>query len=244
MAIRLPVVRRRYCVQRTAFGAADVPEVKSSAHRTSTLVRARDPPAGSRAAARSAPRRALGRAALPWPEGSSPSAKRSETRTPPGRSKAVDRRIELRLVPRLGDHELHVRMRRCRVPDAPRAWCGSALPRPHLPGRRHTGRRRSRECCRAGDRHAGDGRDRGGPEAAPHSAPLRRELGVGPHPVTETQGRSVGVASSVPFRRNRAATFGAGSGTSASAGAKVCCVLLRASARSIPSALRVHRAGR
>ena len=36
MAIRLPVVSSRRCVQRTAFGAADVPDVKSSAQRAST----------------------------------------------------------------------------------------------------------------------------------------------------------------------------------------------------------------
>ena len=36
MAIRFPVVRSRYWVQRTALGAADVPEVNSNAHRAST----------------------------------------------------------------------------------------------------------------------------------------------------------------------------------------------------------------
>ena len=35
VAIRWPVVSSLRCVQRTAFGAAEVPDVNSSAHRTS-----------------------------------------------------------------------------------------------------------------------------------------------------------------------------------------------------------------
>lgn len=87
VAIRTPVVSSLRCEQRTALGAAEVPDVKSRAHRTSgsySVVRGcRRPspktssPAVSSASSNGSPAE-MG--------GSSGSEKRCETRSPPGSS--------------------------------------------------------------------------------------------------------------------------------------------------------------
>ena len=84
MVMRLPVVSRRRWVQRTALGAADVPEVNSSTHREST--------SGSRPGSPAPAAHGANASSSDSPMVRSPSsasAKRSDTNRPPGRSSAA-----------------------------------------------------------------------------------------------------------------------------------------------------------
>ena len=132
VAIRWPVVSSLRCVQHTALGAAEVPDVNSSAHRTSG--------SHSMSPAWLRSRRWLGRRSERDVEGpiqrlahrlggSSASAKRSETRMPPGRSNPASGGSEQRLVAGLGDQELYVGVGDVAQPGARRVECGSARPR-------------------------------------------------------------------------------------------------------------------
>ncbi len=218
MDIRLPVVSRRRCVQRTALGAAAVPEVNNNAHSRSTSPSPRSgavPAAPSRrdwAASSAAPR-------------VSPTRRRvvavGEAVRDEHTSGQVDERErvgELGLMARFGDDELQVRVRHV---------AGEVLPEPRV--------------VQAGHRHprepgAAEGEDVVGGVVEQH-ADVRRtcrvqpgsveggealrlgeQLRMRPDPLAETEsGRS---PYSSALWRSRAATSAAGSGTSARGGAK------------------------
>ena len=181
-------------MQRTALGAAEVPEVNSNAHRASTSGSAEPSSfAPSRAGARPPPR-ALARATLQRPADRRSSAKRSETRTPPGRSTTSDGRIELRLVPWFGDHELHVGMHDV---------ASEMLPMPGVvqPGDGSTGQTGAAQREDIVGRVVEQDTDmrravriEAGPEERGKALRLGQELGVGPDPVAEAKRRPIGVA--------------------------------------------------
>ena len=112
MAMRLPVVSSRRCVQRTAFGAADVPDVNSSAHKASTLTVSHTGAARwCRRRARPRLYRGPDRATRPSPGGSFAVDEALGDENATGQVCSLDGRVEQRLVAGLGDEELHVGVR-------------------------------------------------------------------------------------------------------------------------------------
>ena len=99
--MRLPVTRNRRCVQITAFGASDVPDVKISPQSVSG-------PGSTPASLARRPRRARrrGRRRAPDRVGSAPVRKRDARRAPPGARSAIG--ASSGEVPGLGDHQVAV----------------------------------------------------------------------------------------------------------------------------------------
>ena len=194
MAIRFPVVRSRYCVQRTALGAADVPEVNSKAHRTSTSGSADatsfDAPALLAVQAASSARPSDS----PATGGSSPSAKRSETRTPPVSSHLLHGRTELGLVSRFGDHELHVGM----VDVAGEVLAVSGVVQPHDGGPDQPRATQREDVVGRVVEEDTDMRGAVGMEAGAEQCGkalgFGEELGMAPHAVAEVKRGPIGVA--------------------------------------------------
>ena len=199
-------------MQRTALGAADVPDVNNNAHSAST--------SGSADAASFGD--PSGRAAQAVLERPVERLARNE------RIVAVGEAV--------GDEDA-TRQLESAMAASSWAWCrGSVITNctsvwamsrarcsPHRvwfnPATAHAGQpaphsaKRSRACCRAAHRHAADGPDRGGHGTVRRSALLRpgARRGSRLRSPKRSAGRSAYCAS-VPFRRSREAAFGAGSG--------------------------------
>ena len=195
MAIRLPVVRRRRWVQRTALGASDVPDVNSRTHSASTsvvesvslgCVCGRSPTASS-ASSREAPR---GRrvVAVGEPAGDEHAARQFE---------ALERRVELGCVAGLGEHQLQVR-----VHDV--AGEMHAVARVVEPGDDRPAQGGTTECEDVIRRVVEQETDvrrpsrfQLGAEQRGEALRLGEELTVGPDPLAETKGRTVAVLGDV-----------------------------------------------
>ena len=192
VAIRWPVVSSRRCVQRTAFGAADVPDVNSSAHRTSRLtVHAAGRRPWSGVVVR--PRRSRGRRPTTHPStGRIVAVGEALGDEDAARAGPTPRRpLEQRLVAGLGDQELHVGVRDV----ASQVFAAPSVVQPHQ-RRPHQSRAAQREHVVRGvvEEHGDMGRAIGvEPGAVQRGEPLGfdEKLFVSPHLVAETKRRAI-----------------------------------------------------
>ncbi len=181
-------------MQRTAFGAADVPEVKSNAHRASTAGSG-DAPARGLPLQRRVPR-LVERSDKHLPRGGRIVAVREAIRDEdaPGKIEALDRRIELLLVAWFRDHELHVRMRdvACEMLPVPGVVqpCDGDACQPGTAQRKDIVGRVVEEDADVGGTAGLEAR--GKQPRIPHR--FVEQLGVGPDEVPEAKGRTIGVA--------------------------------------------------